>query len=208
MEAHPLFVLRQKSVRAHVRATRCPLSSAAAVRQNACVLFGCACPFKSVCVCVCLSLDMALTSRPPPVPSPPPPCARVHTLTPSHLQLYMCPPGGHPIPPRLCVFIEQTLNTPTQTPKPPNAHPLTDIACARWGGGLRFVSFTRGTSRHVFIPPPPLPLIRPGADRLTLVRGHARPGTGVPLSSQHAARRPSVRHPFHLDTLPAVVWGL
>lgn len=200
-------MLRQKSARHHACARTChalpSFIRGSCTAECVCFVWVCVSVQVCVCVCVCLSLDMA---PPPPLP-PPPPCARVHTLTPSHLQLYMCPPGGHPIPP-LCVYRADTQYPPLS--KPPNAHPLTDIACARWGGGLglRFVSFTRGTSRHVFIPPPPLPLIRPGADRLTLVRGHARPGTGVPLSSQHAARGPSVRHPFHLDTLPAVVWGL
>lgn len=76
----------------------------AAVCWNVCVLLCRACV---TVVCVCFWTG-SVTSRPS--------RARVHTLTPSHLQLYMCPPGGHPILPSLCVFIEWTLNTPPSRP--------------------------------------------------------------------------------------------
>lgn len=42
--------------------------------------------------------------------------ARVHTLTPSHLMLYMCPPQGTPYPLSLRASTEQTLNTLSDPP--------------------------------------------------------------------------------------------
>lgn len=72
--------------------------------------------------------------------------ARVHTLTPSHLLLYMCPPGGHPIlSASVCLSSRHSI--------PPD--PL-HMYIQR---GALFLSFTIET-RRVFIPSS-FPLSRP-----------------------------------------------
>lgn len=95
-----------------------------------------------------------------------PSLARVHTLTPSHLVVYMCPPGGHPIlSASVCLSSGHSI--------PPD---LLHMYIQR---GALFLSFTMETG-HVFIPSS-FPLSRPAAG----CEGHGCIRTGV-HSSRHA----------------------
>lgn len=102
-----------------------------------------------------------------------PSCARVHTLTPSHLPLYMCPPGGHPILSAcVCLWSRHSI-------------PLDPLYMCVLRGTL-FLSFTIET-RHALIPSS-FPL------------SHSR---AVCRSEQVSSPRDvwAVQHPFHLHSL-------
>lgn len=130
----------------------------AAVRGFVCALFWCT----QTCECGCLYVcEWSLTSCP---------ChARVHTLTPSHLLLYMCPPGGHLIlSASVCLSCRHSI-------------PLTPCMYHMQRETL-FLSFTMET-RHVLIPSS-FPLSRPRAVCCRLCEGHGCLRTGVQSSRQ------------------------
>lgn len=136
----------------------------AAVCWHVCMLFWCTQTYERGCLCVRHVYEWSLTSCPY--------RTRVHTLTPSHLLLYMCPPGGHPL--SVSVFIEQTLNTP----RPPV------YVYAEWN------PFTMEIS-HVLIPSS-FPLSR-------LFAGCVRDMFASEQVSSPLDKR-VVQHPFHLDS--------
>lgn len=109
--------------------------------------------------------------------------ARAHTLTPSQRLLYMCPPGGHPIPSAdACLWSSHSI---PQTP-PPYVHE------AETGGVVSvFHHRDKACPHSSFISSKPTP------SRRSVWR--ARHKTGVRFSGGAGCQRP-----FHLSTAASV----